>query len=184
MSAEPEPGMVKITGNFACSPHQTVQVYDQYGTVYNHAYSDDNTSWDVIEQNIINMDSDDWYEDIRNIMDTAIEETTDLVPPKSKYCVKRSYTINDRLISDIADFSKNAEKYSDTEMLSMGYAKDIGSTTIYTIGKTADGKPVYAELATFGDAVGYIDVPEVKDFIQMLVDHHMFAAHIFNVMNR
>lgn len=130
------------------------------------------------------MDSDDWYEDIRNIMDTAIEETTDLVPPKSKYCVKRSYTINDRLISDIADFSKNAEKYSDTEMLSMGYAKDMGSTTIYTIGKTADGKPVYAELATFGDAVGYIDVPEVKDFIQMLVDHHMFAAHIFNVMNR
>lgn len=184
MSAEPEPVMVKITGNFACSPHQTVQVYDQYGTVYNHAYSDDNTSWDVIEQNIINMDSDDWYEDIRNIMDTAIEETTDLVPPKSKYCVKRSYTINDRLISDIADFSKNAEKYSDTEMLSMGYAKDMGSTTIYTIGKTADGKPVYAELATFGDAVGYIDVPEVKDFIQMLVDHHMFAAHIFNVMNR
>jgi len=184
MSEAPKPVMVKISQNFAWFPYQVVEVYDQYGTVYVHSYSSNTEhSWDVIQEKTVNMRNDNWYKVIRNIMDTAVEDSEDQVKPQPEFCVKSRFT-NDRLISDFAAFSKNTEKYSKTNMFTVNYACDMGSTTIYSIGETADGKPVCAELATFGDAVGYIDDTEVKVFIQKLVDNHMISSAIFNVVNQ
>ncbi|MBP7186304.1 MAG: dockerin type I repeat-containing protein [Ruminococcus sp.] len=184
MSEAPKPVMVRISQNFAWFPHQVAEIYDQYGTVYVHSYSSNTEhSWDEIQEKTVNMRNDNWYKVIRSIMDTAVEDSEDQVKPQPEFCVKRRFT-NDRLISDFAAFSKNTEKYSKTNMFTVNYACDMGSTTIYSIGETADGKPVCAGLATFGDSVGYINDTEVKVFIQKLVDNHMISADIFNVVNQ
>ena len=184
MSEAPKPVMAVINQNYAWLPVQKVQIYDQYGTVYR--YSNSVSS----EQNrkdfndvILKMESDDWYEQIQNIMDSAAENTLEQVKSNSSYCIKSIYCINDRLINSIAGFSEKAEKYSKKPLFKVNVADDMGATTVYIIGKTSNKKPVYSAIAEYGDYSGCIDDKDVKTFIHMLIDNKIASPLILQAMS-
>ena len=86
MTEAPKPVMVDISENFAWSIHQNVTVYDQYGTAYSFKLSDSHNNYEKYnkENILINMDSDNWYEQILDIMDKANQSASENTKDESK----------------------------------------------------------------------------------------------------
>ena len=191
MTEAPKPVMVDISENFAWSIHQNVTVYDQYGTAYSFKLSDSHNNYEKYnkENILINMDSDNWYEQILDIMDkanqSASENTKD--ESKSKQQIVYKKTVNalpDRALEVVNDFAKTTAKYSNEEVYARGYACDMGSSSIYTIGENSEGKPERAFIATFGDGVGWVDKDEVKLFVKTLIEYNLFNYQIVTVLEK
>lgn len=185
LSEPPKPVFMNLSQNFAWSPYQYVNVYDQYGTQYTYAFHSANSEgYEQVKDSLVRLYEDNWYEQIQNIMDTAVEETTDDVKDKSYYCIKNNFAVPDRVIADITAFAKNTEKYSNKEMFTVPVGYDMGGTTSYIIGETGKGKPVYAALCCVGDSAGYIKEQEVKDFVKMLVNNNMASKMVFEMTEK
>lgn len=185
MSEPPKPVFMNLSQNFAWSPYQYVNVYDQYGTQYTYAFHSANSEgYEHVKDSLVRLYEDNWYEQIQNIMDTAVEETTDEFKDKLCYCIKNNFAVPDRVIADITAFAENTEKYSKKEMFTVPVGNDMGGTTSYIMGETSKGKPVYAALCCVGDSAGYIKEQEVKDFVKMLVNNNMASQMIFEMTEK
>ncbi len=167
ISEDPRPVMVLVSQNFAWTPHQSVTIVDQYGRTYGFEYENTKTSWEEVQKGIVSMYGNDWYDRLIEIM----------VNDKGT-----AGSISDKAMTEINKMSEKAEKYSKTRMYSVGYMCDAGSTSLYLVNKDADGNPVNAVLAEFGDSVGWIDDPEVKEFVKTLASYDIFGQNVINVL--
>jgi hypothetical protein len=144
-----------------------VTIVDQYGRTYGFEYENTKTSWEEVQKGIVSMYGNDWYDRLIEIM----------VNDKGT-----AGSISDKAMTEINKMSEKAEKYSKTRMYSVGYMCDAGSTSLYLVNKDADGNPVNAVLAEYGDSVGWIDDPEVKEFVKTLASYDIFGQNVINVL--
>ena len=165
----PRPVMVFISENYAWSVYQSVTVIDQYGTAYSFKYGDESSSWSDAQGVILSMYDSGWYDRILKIMAES--------PGSAGF-------IPDSVMAAANSFAEKTESYSDTKMYSIGYMCDAGSNSLYLVNTGSDGKPVKAAIATFGDAVGWIDDEEVKNFIKLLDSYDIYGRGIIEVLEQ
>ena len=165
----PRPVMVFISENFAWSVYQSVTVIDQYGTAYSFKYGDESSSWSDAQGVILSMYDSGWYDRILKIMAES-PGTAGFIP--------------DSVMAAANSFAEKTASYSDTKMYSVGYMCDAGSNSLYLVNTGSDGKPVKTAIATFGDAVGWIDDKEVKDFIKLLDSYDIYGRGIIEVLEQ
>ena len=164
---EPRPVMVFINENYAWSAYQNVTVIDQYGSAYQFKYSQEMSSISDARDDLIRIKSDNWYEQLLDIM-ASNNASAGFIP--------------DGAMTEINKFAQKAESYSKSELSGIGYMCDAGSSSVYIIGSGADGKPVNAEIATYGDYVGWIDDPAAKDLIKLLSSYNIYGSNIIKLL--
>ena len=164
---EPRPVMIFINENYAWFLFQNVTVIDQYGTAYGMRLSQELRDWSDASDSILSMYRSNWYEKVLDIMADS-NKIANYIP--------------DAAMTEVNKFAENAEKYSNTELNGIGYMCDAGSDTLYLVNKDANGDPVAAEIATFGDFVGWINDDEVKDFVKMLSSYDIYGEQIISVL--
>ena len=165
---EPRPVMLMINENYAWSAYQHVTVIDQYGTAYEFKFSRDMADWSEVQSELFSIHSENWYDKLLDIMAASSGSA--------------GY-ISDSAMAEINRFAEKTADYSNTKMYSVGYMCDAGSDTLYLINTGKDGKPVKAEIATFGDAVGWIDEPEVIEFVKMLSSYNIYGGNIIELLD-
>ena len=160
---EPRPVMIFIRENFAWMPTQTVIITDQYGRAYESRYFRDYSDWDEIKRETLSMYNDNWYEKVKQIMASA--------SPSAGF-------IPDKILEDVNALADKAAEYSNIKMYSEGMMCDYGNDSLYIIGTDADGAPISAAIASFGDFSGWIDMPEIKDFIKELAINEIYGQNL------
>ena len=164
---EPKPVMVSIRENYAWSAYQEATVIDQYGTAYDFEYTERASGWLDAHDDILIMSEDNWYDKVIEIMNSG--------QGTAGY-------ITDNAMAEINSFAAKTNDYIDDKMFNMGLMCDAGADSLYMIGTDADGKPVNKEIATFGDAVGWIEKPEVMNFIKKLSSYGIFGGNIVRIL--
>ena len=155
--------MILIRENFAWMPTQTVIITDQYGRAYESRYFRDYSDWDEIRRETLSMYSDNWYEKVKQIMASA--------SPSAGF-------IPDKILEDVNALADKTAEYSNIKMYSEGMMCDYGNDSLYIIGTDADGAPISAAIASFGDFSGWIDMPEIKDFIKELAINEIYGQNL------
>ena len=164
---EPRPVMLFIDENYAWLAYQEVTVIDQYGSAYKFKYSNETASWSDAKDDLIVIDSDNWYEQVLGIMASGNDSTVQ---------------IPDSAMAEINKFTQKAESYSKSELSGIGYMCDAGSSSVYIIGSDTNGNPVNAKIATCGDFYGWIDTSSVKDFIKLLSSYNIYGSDIIDLL--
>lgn len=167
---EPKPVMVILSQNFAWTPYQKATIIDQYGTGYTFTYNDNyekGNDWEEIQKETISMYNKDWYDKLLDIIAT---------------CPKTAAYISDAAMYEINNISREAAKYSDEKMYSYGIMCDAGSSILYLVGTDSDGNPVNAEIAEFGDCVGWIEDQQIKNFVKMLAGYGIYGKNIIELL--
>ena len=165
---EPRPVMVIINENYAWSAVQNATIIDQYGSAYKFKYENKlYDDWKEVKNNILKMDSENWYDKIAEIMASS--------PASADY-------IPDSAMTKINKFAENAEVHSKEKVSEYTGACDFGLDSVYIIGKNADGNPVNAKLAEYGDWIGWIETDEVRTFIKMLDSYDIFGGNVINAL--
>lgn len=163
VSEEPRPVMVFIKENYAWQPFHNVTIVDQYGTSYEFTYERYSTNWDEIQTETFSFNKDDWYARLRKLMASAA--------PSAGF-------IPDKVMTDVNALAAKTAQIKSSDMYSESIMCDYGSNRVYIIGNNADGTHVYAELAEYGDFTGWIDTPEIKDFIKTLAINGIYGQNI------
>ncbi len=85
----------------------------------------------------------------------------------------------------ISDFSKNASKYKNCKMKSMGFSvADLGEMKLSVLYKDENGNMQSLELYRFGGECAWLDNAEVQEFVKMLIERKYIPdKFILDIMN-
>lgn len=152
--ADSKPMLAVIYENHAWSTQQHITVFDENGTGYSMEYSTytEKTGKNSYSELIRLHDDSSWYETLTGIIHNE------------NAVISR---MSDTIVGRTRELSAGLAEHKDDKLGKyIGKMCDAGQSSIYLIGKDADGKPFTLEIFTDGDVLSWTDCKELQEYLK------------------